>query len=336
MLITNHCRHRITLFLLCALLLPGCCPSRSLQASEDELSMSTISDLTTYCDEWGDTEPKKVESEVAHDKNYLEEELSISGLSIFFDIQHTTTGKSGAEIAHDASCVIDPITYPIPAPQAINALAIAYGASAWRDYFGVEVDEEPSLPEGIDYTLNSTCLFLLDDETSPQKVGDNHLLILIPAQVNGEDFTLNKLGALAQSRYFSRNEPGYRYYSDHARAVSGEVTPSSSYWVLMTRHIVKGSKYRTYVEQWDVVQNQAPGYSLPSSLETATSILMHYARHNKERLFPDDPWTYTRCRDVDENGEPIVVGGFVPSGFIVDDDTEAYDFISGVPCCQRL
>ena len=72
----------------------------------------------------------------------------------------------------------------------------------------MEVDSEPKLPSNIEAILNSEAPFTLDNETSPQRIRDNHLLVLIPAKVNGEVFSMNKLGELVK-RYFPGNEEGY-------------------------------------------------------------------------------------------------------------------------------
>ncbi|MHA7878104.1 MAG: hypothetical protein ACX93T_04285, partial [Bacteroidota bacterium] len=72
----------------------------------------------------------------------------------------------------------------------------AFGAQAWQAYFGVDVGTEPALPHDILSILNEEAPFILDSEASPQRVGANHLLTLIPSHVTLPDgrrvpFTLN-------------------------------------------------------------------------------------------------------------------------------------------------
>ncbi len=70
------------------------------------------------------------------------------------------------------------------------------------------MDVEPPL-EDIEAILQQPCDFQLASETSRRPVKDNHLLVLMPATVDGAPFTLNKLGELAKQR-FPDNEVGYR------------------------------------------------------------------------------------------------------------------------------
>ena len=57
-------------------------------------------------------------------------------------------------------------------------------------------------------------------------------------------------------------------------------------------------------------------YELPHLLEATASILMHYVKTG-ERLYTDNPWTYTWSQDVDKGNDPLIVGGFTPDGFNV-------------------
>jgi hypothetical protein len=66
------------------------------------------------------------------------------------------------------------------------------GEVEWKYYFG-DVGPAPDLPSNMGAILDSTCPFW-----PGKKVRDTHLLVLIPATVNGEPFTLNLLGELIQ------------------------------------------------------------------------------------------------------------------------------------------
>lgn len=211
----------------------------------------------------------------------------------------------------------------------------AFGAAAWREYFGVEVDEEPQLPANIERILHSMAPFLLDEESAPQRVGDNHLLTLIPSKVDEESFTLDKLGELVlQNRNghftaFQGNNKevlgdcsrGYGYYSHYLTAVNRR-TPltRAPYWVLLPKTILQGSRGKHYAYQKAALEKYSGrGYELPRALEVATSLLAHYARSGGERLYASEShskgwWTYTHCLDIDKDGDPLVVGGFEASG----------------------
>ena len=72
----------------------------------------------------------------------------------------------------------------VEAPQQVPLPPEAFGAAAWKEYFSVEVNEEPPLPDDIEDILNAEAPFLLEGETERQRVRDNHLLVLIPAKVS--------------------------------------------------------------------------------------------------------------------------------------------------------
>ncbi len=170
----------------------------------------------------------------------------------------------------------------------------AFGAKAWKEYFGVKVDDEPALPRNIEAILNKKAPFTLEHETSPQRIRDNHVLFLVPSQVNGEPLSLNKLGELSK-HYFPGNEEGYRHYDSTVRSQFGGKTPSKSYWCLLTRTVLSGSRSKNYSDQKALLsQYSRQGYGLPSGLEASTGIMVHYAR-SRERLYGDAPRTYTRC-----------------------------------------
>jgi hypothetical protein len=89
----------------------------------------------------------------------------------------------------------------------------------------------------------------------------------------------------------------------------------------MTRDVLPGSRSKTYDAQKAFVAAHASRlnlpYEMPDALSAATAILLHHARTG-ERLYTDDPWTYTRCQEkVGKNDHPVVVGGFSSGGLSV-------------------
>jgi energy-coupling factor transporter ATP-binding protein EcfA2 len=211
--------------------------------------------------------------------------------------------------------------------------AIAFGAKEWKDYFG-DVGPAPALPSDIDAVLGSPCPFW-----PGKKVRDTHLLVLIPARVDGAPFTLNLLGELIQHPKNGGHETQYRRYDSDVKTQFGKKSPGRSYWLLMTSDVLEGSRSKSYADQKDLVaqcakETQQP-YELPGVLEAATAVLLHHARTG-ERLLENNPWTFTRCREL-VNGNPTVVGGFASSGLIVDDDSGGYDdSVSGVACSRKF
>jgi energy-coupling factor transporter ATP-binding protein EcfA2 len=198
--------------------------------------------------------------------------------------------------------------------QSLRIPEEAFGAKAWKDYFGVEVGTAPLLPANIDEILNSSCPFW-----PGKQVKDTHLLVLVPATVNSRPFTLDLLGELIKSPQGSGSKTQYRYYDGGTvQEELGAKSPGSSYWVLMTRDVLPGSRSKTYDAQKELVAAHARRlrlpYKMPDALSAATAILLHHARTG-ERLYTDDPWTYTRCQEkVLGNKYPVIVGGFSSGG----------------------
>ena len=192
-----------------------------------------------------------------------------------------------------------------------SALLHSFGAEEWSQYFG-EVGVAPPLPVNIVDTLNSACPFWPD-----RQVKDTHLLVLIPATVNGKPFSLNLLRELIQHPRVGGHSIKYHTYDSDLQEQFGDRSPVRSYWVLMTRDVLEGSRDETYASQKDLVAVHAERtgipYEPPGALEAATVILSHYMRSGAH-LYANNPWTYTRCQelvvDEDEDVYPVVIGGF--------------------------
>ena len=91
----------------------------------------------------------------------------------------------------------------------------------------------------------------------------------------------------------------------------------------MTRDVLPGSRWKSYADQCALVSDHANRtglpYEVPGALEAAVVMLLHHVRSG-ERLYSDNPYTYTRCREsvvVDDNDYPVVVGGFSSGGLSV-------------------
>jgi hypothetical protein len=244
------------------------------------------------------------------------------------------------KVEHRLQVQLDPLwqQYVVPPqvpPAATTIPSQAFGAKEWRRYLG-EVDAEPPLPSDIDQILNSRCPFWPE-----AMVKDTHLLVLIPSRVADRPFTLNLLEELIKNPEGSGNSTEYRYYHDGVQRVLGDQSPKGSYWALMTRDVLEGSRDKEYLDQKALVAARAREtglpYELPGALEAATVILSHYVRDG-ERLYTDVPWTWTRCQEliVRVGGDcPVAVGGFSSRGFGVDTDnhvnsSRGYRGVSGL------
>ena len=220
--------------------------------------------------------------------------------------------------------------------KAVRLLALrTLGEVEWRHYFG-EVGPIPALPSDMDTILDSACPFW-----PKKKVKDTHLLVLMPATVDGAPFTLNLLGELIQRPRNGGHRAEYEYYSDDVKAQFGAVSPVRSYWLLMTRDVLEGSRSAAYLDQGALVARHARRidhpYEMPNALEAATAILMHHARMG-ERLFGNSNGilTYTCCQELVDGGYPVVVGGFDFSGLRIDYDFSYDHYYGGVVGCRRF
>jgi energy-coupling factor transporter ATP-binding protein EcfA2 len=233
-----------------------------------------------------------------------------------------TTQEKISQLEAQIEVLLVPVSMP----------SLAFGAKEWKKYFG-DVGQEPSLPNNIEDILNAPCPFFRS-----KKVRDTHLLVLIPASVDGVPFTLNLLGKMVQQPKNSRHKAEFGFNIAQVRTKIGENSPFCPYWLLMTRDVLEKSRGKAYSKQRELIKRYAKKtglcYELPGVLEAATAILMHHARAG-ERLFGDSPWTYTRCRELIEDKYPILVGGFDSLGLAFSFYYFDISFY-GVSCCRKF
>ncbi len=196
--------------------------------------------------------------------------------------------------------IIDHLT-PTPIPE------MAFGPEQWEEYFG-DVGEVPPLPKKIEKILASDC-----PHFPGKKVSETHMLTLIPATVDGNPFTLNRLGELVKSPK-KGSATKYEYYWEKIHDHIGNKAPEKSCWLLMTKDVLYGSRCggRDYMLK---MAADKIDYEAPTVLGAATSVLLRYVCSG-ERLLSDDPWTLTCCLEQKE-GYKFVVGGFGSSGLRV-------------------
>jgi hypothetical protein len=304
-----------TTALLCALLMHNC-QSNSLRAIEEEardgerwekkcVRRDTLSALLAMAGSEPDkaTEFLDVLLIAAQDKDFRQQALEALG----------KVAKASPDMF--PTCLSSLRAAAKEGDKDVRLLALkTLGEVEWKHYFD-KVESAPDLPRDMATILDSACPFWPE-----RKIKDTHLLVLIPATVDGEPFTLNLLGELIQRPKNGGKETRYRYYNGTVKAQFGEESPDCSYWLLMTRDVLEGSREKVYSAQRALVARYAGGdgrpYEIPSALEAATAILMHHARTG-ERLFGDRPWTYTRCQELVNGAYPVVVGGFESWSFNV-------------------
>jgi len=171
--------------------------------------------------------------------------------------------------------------------------SIAFGKVKWETYFG-EIGEEPPLPSNIHQILAAPCPFWPN-----KKVEETHMLVLIPKTVNGQLLTLNTLAELVKS---PKQGNATKLWILDSVAGSGYENPSitNSYWVLMTRDILEGTRNKSYDDQMQIVctfrQKIGVDYQVPKLLEAAVCIFMEYVSKGT-RIYSDNPFTITRCQE---------------------------------------
>ena len=183
----------------------------------------------------------------------------------------------------------------------------AFGKKMWEDYFG-DVGIEPPLPPDILKILNSPCPFW-----SGKKVKETHMLVLIPASVNGKPLTMARLGELVKApKQGNASKYGYLDLGEYK-----DIPVSHSYWVLMTRDVLEGTRSKTYSDQTKIVnefrQRSRLPYEVPHLLDAAVCIFMIHASTGI-KLYGQNPLTYTRCQEASSKDSQLCVGGFASPG----------------------
>ena len=184
-----------------------------------------------------------------------------------------------------------------------------YGPEAW-EIWNVEVlDVVPPTPQ-VDLSKKDKVLLYI-----PQRI-----------RVHGkeQDFNLKALKALKEIS----GDP-FRYFSENVEAQFGDNMALG--WVLIDKNVIPESRNKDYETQKKMVEER--GCSMPSVSEAIVLNLMVFA-FTEERLYGEDPWTYTRCTEKVNDQYPVVVGGFGSDGLVsaaTTSTTAAY----GVACALR-
>ena len=182
----------------------------------------------------------------------------------------------------------------------------AFGGHEWAKYFGY-IGEEPPLPPDMAQQLAMPCPIWPD-----KTVGETHVLVLIPSHLNGKQLTLERLGEVVKVPRIA-DAPKSRYSSWYPNG-NAKACADRNYWVLMSRDVLPESRNQSYTDQLKLVKEAAQksgcGYRAPKLIEAAVCIFMHHVR-SRDKIYPDDSRTFTRCKEK-AKGESwqMVVGGF--------------------------
>jgi hypothetical protein len=304
----------VATMLLCALLLQNC-QSRSLRATEEEEPAASPPPPASTIRQGTSSKLPAVRPLTSLNASLAAHVSS----SILSTTSANEENRSTAPLIRSLSPVVRHTLGQGASQGSRTTSHMTFGKKGWNKYYG-EVGEEPALPDNIEAILDASCSFWPD-----QKVKDTHLLVLVPAKVNGQPFSLDRLRDLIQRPNDSGHKTQYRWYASGVEERFGATSPAASYWLLMTRDVLPGSRDKTYANQKKLIADHARDtslpYELPKALEAATAILTYHVRDRVgARLYSDKPWTWTRCQELilyESEECPVVVGGFASSGLDV-------------------
>ena len=183
---------------------------------------------------------------------------------------------------------------------------LIYGADAWNIWNVEVLDVVPPVPR-VDLSKKDKVLLYI-----PQRV-----------RVDGKEqnLTLKTLKEISGG--------SFRYFSESVEQQFGDSTAAG--WVLIDKTVLPESRAQNYETQKKMVEEK--GCHLPSVLEAIVLNLMVFA-FTGERLYGQDPWTYTRCAEKVDGKYPVVVGGFGSAGLYVHIIHFDYDHY-GAACALR-
>ncbi len=188
--------------------------------------------------------------------------------------------------------------------------AQAFGTQEWKEYLGVEVDEEPVLPRQAYGDL--------------EKFGG--LLTFIPEKVkeikeNGaiEEMPVDNLEVIHKLVKNPKKGNKTGFYKDSWPDAIEEIRKlEKKHWVWIKKEVIGRNK--TYEEQQELVARVEPGAKISGLIDTVISIFMQYIRSGERNFIWELPnnkqRTYLR---VNEKTQGYRLGlGFFPLGLHVN------------------
>ena len=203
--------------------------------------------------------------------------------------------------------------------KALPTPETAFNKENWNIYFGKVT--EPSLPKNIELILASSCPFY-----PGKKIEETHRLLLIPGSVDGKPLTLNLLIDL-----FKTPKIGYpfryRYIWSKILENYGQQELPNSYWVLMTKDLIEGSRNQKYPDQQALLtkftKNKKNVYRTPTLVE---AMICEYVKYAYGERGLGDWWPYTACKEVVDDFR-MMTGGFAPAGIDTFDCSRGRNYI---------
>ncbi len=174
----------------------------------------------------------------------------------------------------------------------------------------------PPYPQELKDFLDAECTIW-----PGKKRSETHIVVpLFPEVTFNENeppipLTLESLDQLDKSS----GGPGYRFFMNQ---IPKDIPAEKKFhYAVMTCDVIPETRYKPYDEQLDQLPT---GYKVPGAFDVARALLWENRRSGK-RCLNENPWTFTRCKEV-VLGNRLNVGGFESSGLRVDYDFY-YDFV---------
>lgn len=145
----------------------------------------------------------------------------------------------------------------------------SFGVEKWGTHFG-DVGKVPPKPS---INWKAPCPFSGDPAVT---LGDTHMLVLIPATVNGKPFTLKTLLELASEPLQGHKAPCTYMSSCFVESECGKVRIENPYWVLLTKDIIPNNLGYDSIYKHQKQVMEYPAYHIPKVLELATCILAEF------------------------------------------------------------
>ncbi len=203
---------------------------------------------------------------------------------------------------------------------------MAFGKEEWLKFYDLDIGKEPLLPRDIVEILNSPCHM---DPT--RSLRDTHILTLIP-----KGLTIKSFGEHAKKYFLASIVYNCAYQPIHDAL---ETPNDKSYWVLMSKNVLNGSKGHSFKKQQEMVfklsQNTNVNCEFPIALEAAVSILTHQIR-SEELLFSGYLGSHICCLEEFSNYQLVFGGlGFAQPSLFVRNYNYDYEFI-GVAVLRKF
>lgn len=201
------------------------------------------------------------------------------------------------------------LTFPTPTVEHLpNEEEVVFNKNSYENSFGWTLDDPMvSFPQEMEAMLDSPCSIW-----SGKTVRQTHIRLYIPAKINGQDVTLDSfIKEIKEAYQQGRCVQGMGGYWDTSlgRAIHAKV--KSSYWILVPKAILSGSRGLSYDDQLELMKEYSAKsgflYQDPKAIEILIAIIAHnqIVQDFKKFAYTGEHIDYpleTRCHEIDNYG----------------------------------